>query len=68
MKNPARLLSFLALALTSGATCAQSTLADPFKDPRYMSGFRDVAPSAVPEELLDADTLVRVRATRRISA
>jgi hypothetical protein len=33
-----------------------------------MSGFRDVAPIAVPEELLDADTLVRVRATRRISA
>jgi ABC-type amino acid transport substrate-binding protein len=46
---------------------AQSTLADPFKDPRYMSGYRDIAPPAVPEELSDADALTRIQGTRRIS-
>lgn len=52
----------------SAPAFAQSTLADPFRDSRYMSGFRDVAPSAVPEELRDADTLARIQGTRRISA
>ena len=33
-----------------------------------MSGYREVAPSAVPEELRDADALTRIQATRRISA
>jgi ABC-type amino acid transport substrate-binding protein len=71
MKTLPTLLSMLValLAAVSGSQAwAQSTLADPFKDSRYMSGFRDVAPSAVPEELRDADALTRIKATRRISA
>lgn len=50
------------------AAFAQSTLADPFKDSRYMSGYREVAPSAVPDELQDADAMTRIRGTKRISA
>jgi ABC-type amino acid transport substrate-binding protein len=71
LKNISLQLSILAavLAVQSGAPAsAQSTLADPFKDSRYMSGYREVAPSAVPEELRDADALTRIKATRRISA
>lgn len=57
------------LALLPGIDAsAQSTLADPFKDSRYMSGFREVAPSEVPDELRDADALTRIRGTKRISA
>jgi len=64
------LLSAAAILLVASGSAAraQSTLADPFKDPRYMSGYREVAPSAVPEELRDADALTRIRAVRRISA
>lgn len=68
MKIPSLLLSVLTVLLVSAPAHAQSTLADPFRDSRYMSGFRDVAPSAVPEELRDADTLTRIQGTRRISA
>ena len=50
------------------AAFAQSTLADPFKDSRYMSGYREVAPSAVPEELQDVEALTRIRGTKRITA
>lgn len=59
-------LAVLGLAAALPAL-AQSTLADPFRDPRYMSGYRDVAPAAVPDELRDADALTRIQATRRIS-
>ena len=68
MKTFSSTLFLCALALVSGAACAQSTLADPFRDSRYMSGFRDVAPSAVPEALRDADTLTRIQGTGRIGA
>lgn len=70
MNLPLRLSLFaVVLGIHAGLPAfAQSTLADPFKDSRYMSGFRDVAPSAVPEELRDADALTRIKGTRRISA
>ena len=62
-------LTFAGLfAALPAAVLAQSTLADPFKDSRYMSGYRDVAPSAVPDELSDVDALTRIRGTKRISA
>lgn len=59
-----------ALVLLTAAVCAhaQTTTADPFKDPRYMSGHRDIAPSAIPEELQDVDALTRVTAMKRIIA
>lgn len=47
---------------------AQTTTADPFKDPRYMSGHRDIAPAAIPEELQNVDALTRVSAMKRIIA
>jgi ABC-type amino acid transport substrate-binding protein len=56
------------IAALPAAVLAQSTLADPFKDSRYMSGYREVAPSAVPDELSDVDALTRIRGTKRISA
>lgn len=56
------------LAALPAVVLAQSTLADPFKDSRYMSGYREVAPSAVPDELSDVDALTRIRGTKRISA
>jgi ABC-type amino acid transport substrate-binding protein len=58
----------LAAGLMPAIALAQSTLADPFKDSRYMSGYREVAPSAVPDELQDVDALTRIRGTKRISA
>lgn len=61
-------LAALAFAPVVPPAAAQSTLADPFKDSRYMSGYREVAPSAVPDELQNADALTRIQATRRISA
>lgn len=47
---------------------AQTSTADPFKDPRYMSGHRDVLPPEVPEELKDADAMTRIRGVKRIIA
>lgn len=64
------LTAVTALALAAGVrpAAAQTSTADPFKDPRYMSGHRDVLPPEIPEELKDADTLTRIRAVKRITA
>lgn len=64
------LLGAVALAglLATGTAAAQTTTADPLRDPRYMSGQRDVAPPEIPEELRDADALTRVRGVKRITA
>lgn len=61
------LAALATLGAVTGAV-AQTTLADPFKDERYMSGFRDVAPPEVPEHLRDASALERIAATKRITA
>jgi ABC-type amino acid transport substrate-binding protein len=62
------LIAGLFAVIPGTAVFAQSTLADPFKDSRYMSGYREVAPSAVPEELQDVEALTRIRGTKRITA
>jgi len=64
----ASLCALLTLAAGVSAVQAQTTTADPFRDQRYMSGQRDVAPPAVPEELQNVDALTRVRGMKRIIA
>ena len=63
---------FLMVAFTTiGPTrpaAAQTSTADPFKDPRYMSGHRDVMPPELPDELKDADVLTRVQGVKRVIA
>lgn len=70
--RPARRLAAAFAAFGSLLTAlpagAQSTVADPFRDPHYMSGHREIAPPAVPEELRDADALTRISALKRIVA
>ncbi len=64
------LLGTVALAglLAAGTAGAQTTTADPMRDPRYMSGHRDATPPEIPEEFRDADALTRVKGVKRITA
>lgn len=66
--SAALVLAAAALAGISRPVVAQTSTADPFKDPRYMSGHRDVLPPELPEELKDADILTRVKGVKRVTA
>ncbi len=58
----------LAGLLAAGTAAAQTTTADPMRDPRYMSGHREATPPEIPEEFRDADALTRVKGVKRITA